>query len=68
MDGSGKRNKIEEDATNAHAMTFADKNIHNTPHNYILVNTAEAINELIAKLYTEKEISFDTETTGIDAN
>ncbi|MEO6722469.1 MAG: DNA polymerase I [Ferruginibacter sp.] len=46
----------------------ADKNIHNTPHNYTLVNTPEAINELIAKLSVEQEISFDTETTHIDAN
>ena len=46
----------------------ADKNIHNTPHDYTLVNTTEEINELIAKLTGEQQISFDTETTGIDAN
>ena len=46
----------------------ADKNINNTPHNYTLVNTPQAINELIAKLMPETEISFDTETTNIDAN
>ena len=46
----------------------ADKNIHNTPHDYTLVNTTEEINELIAKLTGEQQISFDTETTSIDAN
>ncbi|MBP6432115.1 MAG: DNA polymerase I [Ferruginibacter sp.] len=46
----------------------ADKNINNTPHNYILANTPQLINELTNKLANEKQICFDTETTGIDAN
>ncbi len=46
----------------------ADKNINNTPHNYILVNSDKLIKELLAALKDKKEISFDTETTGIDAN
>jgi DNA polymerase-1 len=46
----------------------ADKNINNTPHNYYLVEGDEAINDLVKKLSTQKEISFDTETTHIDAN
>ena len=45
-----------------------DKNIHNTPHYYTLVNNIELINELIGKLITQPEISFDTETTSIYAN
>ncbi|MEP7164960.1 MAG: DNA polymerase I [Ferruginibacter sp.] len=45
-----------------------DKNINNTPHNYILVDTDKLIRELLTKLKAEKEICFDTETTGIDAN
>ncbi len=45
-----------------------NKNIHNTPHDYILVNTNEAINELIGKLMLQPEICFDTETTSINAN
>ncbi len=48
--------------------TAADKNINNTPHNYILVDTPEKIKELITVLQSAKEICFDTETTGIDAN
>ena len=47
---------------------FADKNINNTPHSYGLVDTAEKIAALIALLEKEKEVCFDTETTGLDAN
>ncbi|MEP6844352.1 MAG: DNA polymerase I [Panacibacter sp.] len=46
----------------------ADKNISNTQHNYILADTEEKIAALIKKLSQQKEICFDTETTGIDAN
>ncbi len=45
-----------------------DKNINNTAHHYILANTDELINQLINRLINQKEICFDTETTGIDAN
>jgi DNA polymerase-1 len=45
-----------------------DKNINNSPHNYILSNTDELINQLTNKLINSPEICFDTETTGIDAN
>ena len=46
----------------------ADKNIENTPHDYRLVQTEEEIKNLIAELNKFAEISFDTETTHIDAN
>jgi DNA polymerase-1 len=46
----------------------ADKNINNTPHNYVAVEGEAGIKELVKKLSQQKEISFDTETTGIDAN
>ncbi len=49
-------------------VTVAGKNISNTPHNYILIDTDKLIEELINKLIIQKEICFDTETTGIDAN
>jgi DNA polymerase-1 len=45
-----------------------DKNINNTPHNYTLLNTAEAIQQFINSIKDEKEICFDTETTGLDPN
>lgn len=46
----------------------AGKNIHNTPHEYFLVDDDEKIKALIETLATKTEICFDTETTGIDAN
>ncbi|MDZ7881266.1 MAG: DNA polymerase I [Saprospiraceae bacterium] len=48
--------------------SVAEFTIHNTPHDYILANTAEKRADLIEKLKTQSLISFDTETTGIDAN
>jgi len=46
----------------------AEKNISNTPHNYFLVEGEESIIDLVKKLSIQNEISFDTETTNIDAN
>jgi DNA polymerase-1 len=46
----------------------ADKNINNTPHNYEVVDTDAGLKKLVAELKKQKEICFDTETTGIDAN
>lgn len=44
------------------------KNIHNTPHDYELVESEAEFNALLDALNQHTEISFDTETTGIDAN
>jgi len=44
------------------------KNISNTPHEYFLVDTPEKRKELIDLLLKQPSISFDTETTGTDAN
>jgi len=46
----------------------AEKNIGNTPHTYHVAQTDAEINDLLGQLMQQKEISFDTETTGIDAN
>jgi DNA polymerase-1 len=46
----------------------ADKNINNTPHEYELVDSIDKMDALISILLNEKEICFDTETTGLDAN
>ncbi|HEY4109675.1 DNA polymerase I [Puia sp.] len=46
----------------------AGRTIHNTEHLYTAVVGEEAICALVDKLKQEKEICFDTETTGIDAN
>jgi DNA polymerase-1 len=47
---------------------LATNTIENTPHNYILVNSDAAIDELINLLLQQNEIAFDTETTNIDPN
>ncbi|HEU0064991.1 MAG TPA: DNA polymerase I, partial [Flavisolibacter sp.] len=44
------------------------KNINNTPHEYELVESLSEIKMLVDELKKHSEISFDTETTGIDAN
>ena len=46
----------------------ADKNIHNTPHHYEVVEGEVAIKKLVQQLSAHTEICFDTETTGLDAN
>ncbi len=48
--------------------TKADKNINNTLHYYVLVDTAEKRAELIQKLTESKLFAYDSETTNIDAN
>jgi len=46
----------------------AGKNINNTPHEYIALTTEAAIKQLVDELSKQKEICFDSETTGLDAN
>lgn len=41
-------------------------NIENTVHSYHLVQTEEGYRDLVNKLLAEKEVCFDTETTGTD--
>lgn len=46
----------------------AAKNISNTTHEYIAVTTEAEIKQLVEELSKQKEICFDSETTGLDAN
>ncbi|SEL79462.1 DNA polymerase I [Parapedobacter koreensis] len=46
----------------------AGKSVHNTPHEYILVDTPALQQELAALLSRQRFFCFDTETTGTDAN
>jgi len=57
-------NGEEEDALGLRA----DKNINNTSHEYKLIDTEEKIDELLKELSQQKEVCFDTETTGTDPN
>ena len=57
---------IEEEETAENNEPLIEKNIHNTPHHYELIDTPEKINALIKILSSEQEICFDTETTSLD--
>ena len=60
-----EKQTIEDD--NSYGLV-ADKNIENTAHEYTLIETEDELNQLVKILNQQKEISFDTETTGTDAN
>ncbi|NNE26983.1 MAG: DNA polymerase I [Saprospiraceae bacterium] len=64
--GGGETKAAQFKAAEDYAVS--DKNIENTEHNYTLVNTEAAMKELASELNKQKAFSFDTETTGIDAN
>ncbi|SEW10972.1 DNA polymerase I [Chitinophaga sp. YR573] len=57
-----------EESEAAPSILTAEFNINNTAHNYHLAATPEERASLLAKLLPQQEISFDTETTGTDAN
>jgi DNA polymerase-1 len=57
-----------EDAEEFGSMVQPTKNISNTPHEYELVESEGEMNLLLEALAQHKEVSFDTETTSIDAN
>ncbi len=52
--------------TEKEAVEESISDLSNTPHEYHLVQDAQGREELIRKLLEQKEISFDTETTGMD--
>jgi DNA polymerase-1 len=62
-------NSQEEEAPSEKGQgLLAEKNIHNTEHQYTVAANDQEIEELIAYLMTQSEICFDTETTHLDAN
>jgi DNA polymerase I len=70
-DNSARNSKtpaVEADGEQDETITVATKNIHNTKHNYKAIADTSAIKKLVDELMKQKEICFDTETTGIDAN
>ena len=58
----------EDTAADAEESLPVERNIHNTPHRYEMIEGVDAIQALVKKLGAATEICFDTETTGIDAN
>ncbi|MEO8769799.1 MAG: DNA polymerase I [Ferruginibacter sp.] len=61
-------NVVESTESESESYGAPTKNINNTPHNYSLVDNDKTIADLVKLLSKEKTISFDTETTHIDAN
>ncbi len=67
----GKAAAPKQKATNSEIAanySVSDFNITNTKHKYVLVNDDKERKALAAKLAKQKILSYDTETTGIDAN
>jgi len=58
---------LDESATAAEIIT-AHHNISNTAHQYILLDTNDAIIQLAQEAMQQKEICIDTETTSLDAH
>jgi DNA polymerase-1 len=59
---------VDEERSESDEAIVAGKNISNTSHQYRCLQEEAAIKKLVSELLEEKEICFDTETTGIDAN
>jgi DNA polymerase-1 len=68
FDAPAEQHIADENDPAASVYQIAKKNITNTDHHYIVVTGQKEMAELAAKLSKEPRISFDTETTGIDAH
>ncbi len=65
----GEQKEVKKAApSGGNTYTIGDKNIENVEHDYRMVDTHEDMKSLAQLLSQQKAISFDTETTGIDAN
>lgn len=65
----GTEEPLETEAEGDEAPTFSTlKTINDTEHQYTAIIGETAIKNLVDQLLPIREISFDTETTGIDAN
>lgn len=66
--GDTNETQTKEEPKNEPEYKVAENDINNTRHRYILCNNKDSITALILQLEKQKAFSFDTETTGIDAN
>jgi len=64
----GEESDLPREEGEGSSFPVGGKNIHNTPHTYTSVVGEDAIKVLVEKLLQQKELCFDTETTGLDAN
>ncbi|MES2331708.1 MAG: DNA polymerase I [Bacteroidota bacterium] len=65
---AGKKEVVPDITGEESLGLLTEHNIHNTEHNYVLVQGKEEIQKLLNTLLQQTEICFDTETTHIDAN
>lgn len=63
-----KKTIADENKFTGTASSTNHKNIQNTPHKYLVAASEAEIADMIKALSTHPEISFDTETTGLDPN
>jgi len=68
IETNNQKKEEAEEPTEVSEGLRVDKNINNTPHKYEAVEGDAAIKKLLIELKKYKEICFDTETTGLDAN
>jgi DNA polymerase I len=64
----GGTTTVETEEPEVISVVKPSKNIQNTPHDYEVVESEGEFKTLIDTLSKHEEISFDTETTNIDAN
>lgn len=57
---------FDDENVSSESEVVRGKNIQNTPHSYTLIESDEAIDDLVAALLKQKEICFDTETSSLD--
>ncbi len=60
------KNVGELQFTEEEVPTTGLRSIRNTPHNYVLIDTKVKRADLISRLFMQKSVCFDTETTGLD--
>lgn len=65
---SAKKEAVQEITGEESLGLLTEHNIHNTPHDYRIIEGKEAIDQFVQRLLQQTEICFDTETTHIDAN
>lgn len=57
---------FDDENVSSESEVVRGKNIQNTPHSYTLIESDEAIDDLVAELLKQTEICFDTETSSLD--
>jgi DNA polymerase-1 len=63
-----KSQELKHESVEMATTVNAGRNINNTPHHYEVIEGEKNIAAFVTEMLKYKEISFDTETTNIDAN